>query len=113
MQLCYRWRHGVVERIAIDNSGVSNVAVRFDNDKGGFDDEAAELEAAERAAAADRAAATSAAEPGADADADADGARRHKVHVGRPEFSHLAEMDMDRLCARVVVYARKPLRSAR
>ena len=40
----YRWRHGVVERIAIDNSGVSNVVVRFDNDKGGFDDEAAELE---------------------------------------------------------------------
>jgi len=35
--------------------------------------------------------------------------QRNKVHVGSTEFSHLEEYDMDALCARVCVVARKPL----
>lgn len=34
---------------------------------------------------------------------------RSKVHVGGPEFDHLDDMDMDAICARVCVVARKPL----
>jgi len=34
---------------------------------------------------------------------------RSKVHVGGPEFDHLEDFDMDALCARVCVVARKPL----
>ena len=33
---------------------------------------------------------------------------RHRVHVGSPEFNHLQGLDMNELCARVVVYAEKP-----
>lgn len=34
--------------------------------------------------------------------------QRSKVHVGSAEFSHLEDYDMDQLCARVCVVARKP-----
>jgi len=34
---------------------------------------------------------------------------RSKVHVGGPEFDHLEDFDMDAICARVCVVARKPL----
>jgi SAM-dependent methyltransferase len=34
---------------------------------------------------------------------------RSKVHVGGKEFSHLEEYDMDKICARVCVVARKPI----
>lgn len=34
---------------------------------------------------------------------------RNQVHVGSPEFAHLQEMDMNKLCARVVVAGRKPM----
>lgn len=34
--------------------------------------------------------------------------KRNKVHVGSAEFSHLEDYDMDALCARVCVVARKP-----
>ena len=34
--------------------------------------------------------------------------QRSKVHVGSAEFSHLEDYDMDKLCARVCVVARKP-----
>ena len=33
---------------------------------------------------------------------------RNKVHVGSPEFQHLEKYDMDKLCARVCVTAKKP-----
>ena len=35
--------------------------------------------------------------------------RRSKVHVGGPEFDHLQDFDMDAICARVCIVARKPL----
>jgi arsenite methyltransferase len=34
--------------------------------------------------------------------------QRNKVHVGSAEFSHLEEYDMDAICARVCVVAKKP-----
>jgi SAM-dependent methyltransferase len=34
--------------------------------------------------------------------------KRNKVHVGNAEFSHLEEYNMDALCARVCVVAKKP-----
>jgi hypothetical protein len=34
---------------------------------------------------------------------------RSKVHVGGTEFDHLEDYDMDALCARVCIVARKPL----
>lgn len=34
---------------------------------------------------------------------------RNRVHIGGQEFEHLQEYDMDELCARVCVVARKPL----
>ena len=61
--------------------------------------EAAELEAASAAEEAEAA---------ASGDSDDGKNKRHKVHVGRPEFKHLEDHNMDQLCARVVVYARKP-----
>jgi len=33
---------------------------------------------------------------------------RNKVHVGSPEFRHLEKYDMDEICARVCITARKP-----
>ena len=36
-------------------------------------------------------------------------AHRNQVHVGSPEFAHLKDYDMNKICARVVVYAKKPL----
>lgn len=36
---------------------------------------------------------------------------RNKVHVGGPEFDHLENFDVDALCARVCVVAKKPLNS--
>ena len=36
---------------------------------------------------------------------------RNKVHVGSAEFAHLSEYDMNSICARVVVFGRKPLTS--
>jgi SAM-dependent methyltransferase/uncharacterized iron-regulated protein len=34
--------------------------------------------------------------------------QRSKVHIGGPEFKHLEKYDMDKICARVCVVARKP-----
>lgn len=34
---------------------------------------------------------------------------RNQVHVGSKEFEHLKNYDMNKICARVVVYAKKPL----
>jgi hypothetical protein len=35
--------------------------------------------------------------------------KRSKVHVGKAEFSHLENYDMDAICARVCIVARKPM----
>ena len=37
---------------------------------------------------------------------------RNQVHVGSAEFSHLADLDMNSICARVVVAGRKPAAEA-
>jgi len=37
--------------------------------------------------------------------------KRTRIHVGSDEFKHLEKFDMDQLCARVVVYAEKPVNS--
>jgi ubiquinone/menaquinone biosynthesis C-methylase UbiE len=34
---------------------------------------------------------------------------RNQVHVGSKEFEHLKNFDMNKICARVVVFAKKPL----
>ena len=44
----------------------------------------------------------------AEAAARAESSGRNQVHVGSPEFEHLAELDMNAICARVVVTGRKP-----
>lgn len=36
-------------------------------------------------------------------------AKRNKVHVGSEEFSHLQDFNMNELCARVNLYAVKPV----
>merc|ERR1711978_473103 len=33
---------------------------------------------------------------------------RKQIHVGSAEFNHLKDLDMDELCARVVLHGRKP-----
>ena len=33
---------------------------------------------------------------------------RKQIHVGSEEFKHLQEFDMNKICARVVVFAKKP-----
>ena len=33
---------------------------------------------------------------------------RNQVHVGSEEFKHLQEFDMNKICARVTVFAKKP-----
>lgn len=35
-------------------------------------------------------------------------ANRNKVHVGSEEFKHLKDYDMNKICARVCVIAKKP-----
>lgn len=35
--------------------------------------------------------------------------QRNKVHIASPEFEHLNDVDMNELCARVVVIANKPM----
>ena len=40
---------------------------------------------------------------------EADNPNRNRVHVGGEEFEHLQDYDMDKICARVCIVARKPL----
>ena len=88
----------------LERLGFVNVMIDTSDTRMSFDeDEAAELEAVSVAM-----------ETEAQANDDDDNMKnkRHKVHVGRPEFKHLEDINMDQLCARVVVYARKPERAA-
>ena len=34
--------------------------------------------------------------------------RRYKIHGNTPEFKHLENFDMNQLCARVVLFGKKP-----
>ena len=40
--------------------------------------------------------------------ANEDSRKKSAVHVGSAEFKHLSSLDMNDICARVVVYGRKP-----
>ena len=84
----------------LERLGFEDIMIDTSDTRMSFDeDEAAELEAASAAEEAEAA---------ASGDSDDGKNKRHKVHVGRPEFKHLEDHNMDQLCARVVVYARKP-----
>ena len=48
------------------------------------------------------------AQPEEDADSYRPQGGRKRIHVGSEEFKHLENFDMNELCARVILYGKKP-----